>query len=123
MLYRSWPKAVQLSFAAYEARFKSFVAAFAAAGMPDKLIQGATFCCLNPAFLLGLKPYAKTFGESLKTVSYHRYAASHCASPNLTASAILSREASSGQAVIMGGIVSRVSASTFCFCTFSDRCE
>ena len=44
----------------------------------------------------------------LKTISYHRYPTSHCAHPNLTASAILSRDASAGQAVIMKAIAEEV---------------
>ena len=72
--------------------------------MPPKTLLGATFCYGNPAYLLGLRRYAKRFGTSLKMVSYHRYAASHCGSTNLTAGAIRKRSASAGQAVIMGGI-------------------
>lgn len=103
-----WPAAVQLSFADYEARFASFVAAMRAAGMPDRMVQGATFCCLNPTFILGLKSYARKFGSDLKTVSYHRYAASACASPDLAPGKLLSRQASAGQAAIMGGVAKEI---------------
>ena len=103
-----WPSDIQLKFADYEDRFAAFADAYAAAGMPPKMIQGATFCCLNPAYLLGLRSYAKRFRTSLKTVSYHRYAASHCDSPNLTAGALLERSASAGQAAIMGAIAKEI---------------
>eukprot|EP01043_Picozoa_sp_COSAG02_P052456 COSAG02_NODE_5655_length_4148_cov_172.597184_2_plen_403_part_00 len=103
-----WPADVQLKFPDYERRFAAFAEAYTAAGMPRKMIQGATFCCLNPAYLLGLRGYAKRFVSSLKTVSYHRYAASHCGSPNLTAGALLERSASAGQAAIMGGIAKAI---------------
>jgi hypothetical protein len=82
-----WPADAQLTFADYERRFAAFTEAYTAAGLPPKMIQGATFCCLNPAYLLGLRSYAERFASSLKTVSYHRYAASHCGSPNLAAGA------------------------------------
>ena len=36
-----WPAAQQLSFAAYESRFGAFAAAYAAAGMPARMLQGA----------------------------------------------------------------------------------
>lgn len=103
-----WPADVQMKFADYESRFAAFADAYTAAGMPLKMIQGATFCCLNPAYLLGLRSYAEHFAPLLKTVSYHRYAASHCASPNLTAGALLERSASADQAAIMGGIVKEI---------------
>ena len=44
-----WPPSDQLKFADYEQRFAAFAEAYKAAGMPPKFIQGATFCCLNPA--------------------------------------------------------------------------
>lgn len=103
-----WPAAVQMKFAEYESRFAAFAEAYRAAGMPPAMIQGATFCCLNPAYLLGLRSYAKRFSSSLKTISYHRYAASHCGSPNLTAGTLLERSASSGQAAIMAGIAKEI---------------
>ena len=103
-----WPDDVQLTFAGYEGRFAAFADAYAAAGMPPKMIQGATFCCLNPSYLLGLGRYAKRFAPLLKTVSYHRYAASHCGSAHLAAGALLERGASAGQAAIMRGIARAV---------------
>jgi hypothetical protein len=37
--------------------------------MPTRMVQGGTFCCLNPAYLLGLHQYAARFGGPMSIAS------------------------------------------------------
>lgn len=82
----------------YETEFAAYLAAYKKAGLPPKRIQGATFCCFVKSFDDGLKGYVQKYAADLATLSYHSYSGDHCGTHSVTASQLLSAEASSGRA-------------------------
>lgn len=85
-------------YAQYETEFAAYLAAYKTAGLPPKRIQGATFCCFVKSFDDGLKGYVHKYATDLATLSYHSYSGDHCGTHSVTASQLLSAEASSGRA-------------------------
>jgi hypothetical protein len=86
------------SFTQYEDEFAQYLAAYKTAGLPEKMIQGAAFCCFKPDFDAGLQSYVRKYAADLATLSYHSYSGSHCGMSKVTPTQMLSNVSSSGRA-------------------------
>ena len=96
----------------YEPEFGEYIKAYRAAGMPPRMVQGATYCSLSPTdrggFDSNISRYLSVAREELRSFSYHRYPTSHCSGHNTSIAALLSDHSTYGQLLRLGPIIDQV---------------
>ena len=102
------------TYADYEPEFLNYIKAFRAAGLPPRMVQGATYCALGSTrggFNGNISRYLRVSSPELKTFSYHRYPTSNCGSARSSLPALLSDHAVASQLRQLSPIINQVLSS------------